>query len=46
MPEYPVSFFGVIAVGGTVTTLNPTFAEKKIAFQLKNSAAKYILTVP
>lgn len=46
VPEYPVSFFGVIAAGGTVTTLNPTFTEKEIAYQLKNSAAKYILTVP
>lgn len=46
VPEYPILFFGVIALGGTVTTLNPSFMEKEIGYQLKNSGAKYILTVP
>ena len=36
----------MIALGGVVTTLNPTFTEKEIAYQLKDSSAKYIITVP
>ena len=39
-------FFGITALGGVATTLNPTFTEKEIAYQLKDSGAKYILTVP
>ncbi|KAJ7379770.1 hypothetical protein OS493_012516 [Desmophyllum pertusum] len=46
VPEYPILFFGVIALGGVVTTLNPTFMEKEIGYQLKDSGAKYIITVP
>jgi len=46
VPEYPILFFGVIAIGGVVTTLNPTYTEKEIAYQLNDSGAKYILTVP
>ena len=29
-----------------VTTLNPTYTEKEIAYQLKDSGAKYIVTIP
>ncbi|XP_078349213.1 putative 4-coumarate--CoA ligase 1 [Oculina patagonica] len=46
VPEYPILFFGVIALGGIATTLNPAFTEKEIAYQLKDSGAKYIMTVP
>lgn len=46
IPEYPILFFGIIALGGIATTLNPTFTEKDIAYQLKDSGAKYIMTVP
>ena len=46
VPEYPILFFGVVALGGVVTTLNPAFTEKEIAYQLKDSGAKYIVTVP
>lgn len=46
VPEYPILFFGIIALGGVATTLNPTFTEKEIAYQLKDSGAKYIVTVP
>lgn len=46
VPEYPILFFGVITLGGVATTLNPAFTEKEIAYQLKNSGAKYIITVP
>jgi len=46
VPEYPIFFFGIIALGGVATTLNPTFTEKEIAYQLKDSGAKYIVTVP
>lgn len=46
VPEYPILFFGVIALGGVVTTLNPTLTETESAYQLKDAGAKYIVTVP
>ncbi|XP_068691723.1 uncharacterized protein [Montipora foliosa] len=46
VPEYPILFFGVIALGGVVTTLNPTLTEMESAYQLKDAGAKYIVTVP
>lgn len=46
VPEYPILFFGIIALGGVATTLNPAFTEKDITYQLKDSGAKYIMTVP
>lgn len=46
VPEYPILFFGIIALGGVATTLNPTFTETEIVYQLKDSGAKYIVTVP
>ena len=44
--EYPILLYGVPLVGGVVTTLNPNFTDDELAFQLKNSRAKYIITTP
>ena len=46
VPEYPIFFLGVAAVGGVVTTLNPMYSAKEIAFQLKDSGARYLVTTP
>src|ERR1700694_4825351 len=46
LPEYPIAFLGVAAVGGINTTLNPLYTADEIAFQLRDSRAKCLLTVP
>jgi len=46
VPEYTMAFHGAAYAGGTVTTLNPTYTAEEIAFQLADSGAKYIVTVP
>jgi acyl-CoA synthetase (AMP-forming)/AMP-acid ligase II len=46
LPEYPIAFLGVAAVGGINTTLNPLYTAEEIAFQLHDSRAKCLLTVP
>src|SRR6202049_2651289 len=46
LPEYPIAFLGVAAVGGINTTLNPLYTAEEIAFQLRDSRAKCLLTVP
>ena len=45
-PEYPVLYMGTLAAGGTVSTCNPGFTADELAFQFKNSNAKYVATVP
>ena len=46
LPEYPVAFHGVALAGGVNTTLNPLYTADEIAFQLKDSKPKLLLTVP
>src|SRR3984893_12031665 len=46
LPEYPLAFLGVAAVGGINTTLNPLYTADEIAFQLRDSKARFLLTVP
>jgi acyl-CoA synthetase (AMP-forming)/AMP-acid ligase II len=46
LPEYPIAFHGVATAGGINTTLNPTYTADEIAFQLNDSGARLLLTVP
>ncbi|HEY5987431.1 MAG TPA: AMP-binding protein, partial [Streptosporangiaceae bacterium] len=46
LPEYPVAFHGTATAGGIITTLNPLFTADEIAFQLRDSKAKILLTAP
>jgi acyl-CoA synthetase (AMP-forming)/AMP-acid ligase II len=46
LPEYPIAFHGVASAGGINTTLNPTYTADEIAFQLNDSRARLLVTVP
>jgi len=46
VPEYPIAFHGVATAGGITTTLNPTYTADEIAYQLNDSRARLLLTVP
>ncbi|MGA8924198.1 MAG: 4-coumarate--CoA ligase family protein [Candidatus Dormiibacterota bacterium] len=46
LPEYPIAFHGVARAGGINTTLNPTYTADEIAFQLNDSRARLLVTVP
>jgi acyl-CoA synthetase (AMP-forming)/AMP-acid ligase II len=46
LPEYAVAFHGVARTGGIVTTINPLYKTDELAFQLNDSAARYLLTIP
>jgi acyl-CoA synthetase (AMP-forming)/AMP-acid ligase II len=46
LPEYPIAFHGVASAGGVNTTLNPVYTADEIAYQLNDSRAKLLLTVP
>jgi acyl-CoA synthetase (AMP-forming)/AMP-acid ligase II len=45
-PEYAVAFHGVASAGGVSTTINPLYTADELCFQLKDSGARYLLTVP
>jgi acyl-CoA synthetase (AMP-forming)/AMP-acid ligase II len=46
VPEYAVAFHGTALTGGIVTTINPLYKVDELAFQLNDSAARYLLTIP
>ncbi len=46
VPEYAVVFHGVAVAGGTVTTINPTYGADEVRFQLNDSGATMLITLP
>jgi len=46
IPEYAVVFHAVGVAGGTVTTINPTYGVAEVRFQLQDSNASLLVTVP
>src|SRR5437763_16464755 len=46
LPEYAVAFHAVAAMGGVNTTINALYTADEVAFQLKDSGARFLLTVP
>jgi acyl-CoA synthetase (AMP-forming)/AMP-acid ligase II len=46
LPEYPIAFHAVAALGGINTTANSLYTPRELAEQLKDSGARFLLTVP
>jgi acyl-CoA synthetase (AMP-forming)/AMP-acid ligase II len=46
LPEYAVIFNAVASLGGINTTVNPLYTVGELATQLKDSAARFLITVP
>ena len=46
LPEYAVAFHGAASAGGHVTTANPLYTAGELGHQLRDSEAKFLLTVP
>ena len=46
LPEYAIAFHAAASVGGTATTINPTYTAEEVRFQLEDSGAKLLLTIP
>jgi 4-coumarate--CoA ligase len=46
VPEYAIVFHAAASVGGTATTINPTYTAEEVRFQLEDSGAKFLLTIP
>ncbi len=46
LPEYALVFHGILAAGGTVTTVNPLYTARELNYQLKDARARFIFTIP
>src|SRR6185503_14540755 len=45
-PEYAIAFHAVATLGGIVTPINPLYTNHEIEHQLKDSGARFLVTVP
>lgn len=45
-PEYAIAFHAVATLGGIVTPINPLYTRHEIAHQLKDSGARFLVTMP
>src|SRR6266849_1897430 len=46
LPEYALAFHGPVMAGGIVTTANPLYTSDELGFQLRDTDAKWLVTVP
>ncbi len=46
LPEWPVAALGAMAAGGAVTGVNPLYGARELEHQLKDSGARFVVTVP
>ncbi len=46
LPEYALAYHGTVMAGGIVTTANPLYTTDELAYQLRDSGAKFLFTVP
>lgn len=46
VPEYAIAFHAVASLGGISCPVNPMYTEQEIAHQLKDSGARFLVTVP
>lgn len=46
VPEYTIAFHAVASLGGVVTTANPLYTAGELATQLRDSGARFLITVP
>jgi acyl-CoA synthetase (AMP-forming)/AMP-acid ligase II len=46
VPEYAVAFHAVALAGGACTTVNPIYTADELRYQLEDSGARFLVTVP
>jgi len=46
IPEYAIAFHAVGRLGAVCTTANPLYTAEELAFQLNDSGARFLLTIP
>jgi acyl-CoA synthetase (AMP-forming)/AMP-acid ligase II len=46
LPEYACAFHGAVIPGGVITTANPLYKAEELRYQLQDTRAKFLVTVP
>jgi acyl-CoA synthetase (AMP-forming)/AMP-acid ligase II len=46
IPEFAAAFLAVVRLGGIVTTVNPLYTVDELAYQVRDTGARYLLTIP
>jgi acyl-CoA synthetase (AMP-forming)/AMP-acid ligase II len=46
LPEYAIAFLGITSAGGVVTTVNPLYTAAECASQMRETGARFLLTIP
>ncbi len=44
-PHFIISYFAVLNLGGTVTTISPLYIAREVAYQIRDSGAKYLIII-
>lgn len=45
LPQAVVAYYGILLAGGTVVPTNPTYTERELEYQMKDSGTKIIITL-
>ncbi len=45
LPQFVLSFYGVLKAGGVVVAMNPTYKEVEVFYQLNDSGAEYVISL-
>lgn len=44
-PQFAIAYYAIIKVGGIVTTINPLYTPRELAYQIKDSDAKLLISL-
>ena len=42
-PQFVIAYFGILKAGGTVVPISPVYSSSELAFQIRDSGARYIV---
>jgi len=46
LPQFIIAYYGILMAGGVVAPLNPLYTEHELGFQLSDSGARLLVTIP
>ena len=44
-PQFAISYFGALSIGATITAISPLYVAREMAYQIKDSGAKYLIII-
>ena len=44
-PQFTICYFAIISIGATLTAISPLFVAREMAYQIKDSGAKYLIMI-